>query len=502
MAFNRSSALFATVTLDPRSSAPLYRQLFDALRDAILRGQLQPGLRLPSTRALADELDLSRNTVMLAYEQLLAEGYLEGRVGSGTFVSRTLPEEYFRISSPKQKATSQSGGHPVLSRRGETLVSGPEALAQPSRTVRPFDHALPAIQEFPFRIWSRLVARRWRARPAELLGYGDPAGYRSLREAIATYLGTTRGVQCNPEQVIVASGSLQPLDQVARLLLDPGDAVWIEDPCYQGFKRTLLGAGAHLVQVRVDEEGLDVATGISKSPKARMVHVTPSHQYPLGVTMSLSRRMALLEWASRVGAWVLEDDYGSEYRYRGRPLASLQGLDRAGRVIYPGSFTRSMFPALRLGYLVVPPELTKAFVAARAVIDGPPRSLDQSVLADFITEGHFVRHLRRMRTLYAQRQDVLLKALKRELDGLLEVHAADAGMFLVGWLPAGVDDRVASRLAAKHGVTAEPLSPLSSKSVRRGGLILGYPALEPKHIREGVRRLATALRMIRVNAKG
>jgi GntR family transcriptional regulator/MocR family aminotransferase len=252
-----------------------------------------------------------------------------------------------------------------------------------------------------------------------------------------------------------------------------------------------------MVPLPVDEEGMDVAAGVALCAKARMAHVTPSHQYPLGVTMSLARRMALLEWASRTGAWIVEDDYGSEFRYRGRPLASLQGLDREGRVIYLGSFSRVLFPALRLGYIVVPPDLTDAFISVRAAIDGPPRTLDQSFVADFMTEGHFVRHLRRMRTLYSERQQVLVRAATRDLDGLLEVQPAESGMYVIGWLPPGADDHAASKLAAEEGVIAEPLSPLGSRPMRRGGLLLGYPALGDRQIREGARKLATALRRLR-----
>jgi GntR family transcriptional regulator/MocR family aminotransferase len=272
------------------------------------------------------------------------------------------------------------------------------------------------------------------------------------------------------------------------------DSIWIEDPCYVTAREVLQSAGARVVAVPVDEEGLDVAAAQTCCPNARLAYVTPSHQFPLGVTMSLPRRLALLGWAARRAAWVLEDDYDSEYRYEGRPLASLQGLDRSDRVLYMGSFSKVLFPALRLGYLVVPLPLVQSFVAAHALLDGHSPAFDQAVLAEFMQEGHFVRHVRRMRTLYAERQATLVRAAARELGGLLDVRAAQAGMHLVGWLPKGADDVLASRRAEEAGVTARPLSSFASGPTRQGGLLLGYAALSPAEIRAGVKRLARALR--------
>jgi GntR family transcriptional regulator/MocR family aminotransferase len=296
-----------------------------------------------------------------------------------------------------------------------------------------------------------------------------------------------------PEQVIVVSGSQQALDLSARVLLDPGDAVWVEDPGYMGARGALSGAGARLVPVPVDEEGLEVAKGIEREPGARLACVTPSHQYPLGVTMSLGRRLELLGWAGRSGAWVIEDDYDSEYRYTGRPLEALQGLDTGGRVLYVGTFSKVLFPALRLGYLVVPPDLVDAFASARELTDRHPPTVEQAVLAGFIDEGHFVRHLRRMRALYARRQAALVEEAAHELPGLLDVGPAAAGLHLVGWLPEGEDDREASRRAANRGVEAPPVSLYGAELRVRGGLMLGYAAVAEREMRGGVRRLAEAL---------
>src|SRR5262249_24442085 len=289
----------------------------------------------------------------------------------------------------------------------------------------------------PAEPWGRRAARRWGGGAAEPFGRNDSAGYRPLREAIAGYVGTARGVRCSAEQVIVVAGSKRAIDLAARVLLDVGDAAWVEDPCYRTARRVLLGAGVQVVAVPVDGEGLKVPAGQARCPDARLAYVTPSHQSPLGVTMSLSRRLGLLKWVRRRGAWILEDDYDSEYRYAGRPLASLQGLDQAGRVLYLGSFSKVLFPALRLGYLIVPPHLVDDFVAAHAVLDGPAPLFEQGVLADFLTEGHFVRHVRRMRVLYAERQAALVRAAARDLGGLLDVRAAEAGMHLIGWQPGG-----------------------------------------------------------------
>jgi GntR family transcriptional regulator/MocR family aminotransferase len=324
-----------------------------------------------------------------------------------------------------------------------------------------------------------------------LLGYGHPAGYGPLREEISVYLRASRAVLCEPGQVIVVSGSQQALDLCARVLLDPGDAAWVEDPGYGGARAALLGSGARLVPVPVDGEGLNVAAGKMREPKARLACVTPSHQYPTGTTMSLGRRLELLAWAEESGGWVIEDDYDSEYRYTGRPLEALQGLGEGGRVVYVGTFSKVLFPALRLGYLVVPPGLVDAFVSARELVDRQPPGVDQAVLARFMSEGHFARHLRRMRVLYATRRTALLEAAERHLKGLLKVRPAEAGMHLVGELPEGFDDREASRLAAEAGIEAPAISVYGGAG---SGLMLGYAAVGEEEIEASVRRLAAALR--------
>ncbi len=435
---------------------------------------------------------------MNAFDQLLAEGYVEGHVGSGTFISSILPED---LLEARAKTTHISHLHPGtrgLSLRGKVLAKMRLTVAGRAHKMRPFNPGAPALDEFPIALWSRLVAQRWRGLPAGVLTYGDPAGYMPLREAIAAYLGPSRGVLCQPDQIVIVSGTQQALDLAARILLDPGDSVLVEGYCYVAARSALLGAGACLVPVPVDEAGLDISADVAQSAPARMAYVTPSHQYPLGFTMSLPRRLALLEWANRTHAWILEDDYDSEYRYVGRPLAALQGLDGGGRVIYIGTFSKVLFPSLRIGYLVVPPDLVEAFVAARAVVGWCSPAIDQAVLADFITEGHFTRHIRLMRPIYAERQAELINALRRDVGGLLEVKPSDAGIHLTCALPHHFDDRAVAREAATHGVVVDPLSAYSvgGQEFPRCGLVLGYGAYNVRQIKEAAGKLAVALKAV------
>jgi GntR family transcriptional regulator/MocR family aminotransferase len=492
----RRSAIEATVTaeLDRGSRVPLHRQFYEGLREKVLAGRLRAGMRLPSTRALALELGVSRNTVMGAFLQLLAEGYLVGRVGSGTYVADSLPDDLLRVEASEDRGPGRARAGRGLSARGEVLASTRASTARDRGVPRAFRPGVPALDEFPSRAWGRLAGKVWRSPPRGLLGYGDPAGYRPLREEVAAYLGAARAVRCAWEQVIVVSGSQQALDLAARVLLDPGDAAWVEDPGYAGARGALVAAGARIVPVPVDDEGLRVEDGVERAPDARLAYVSPSHQYPLGATMSLSRRLELLAWASRTGAWVLEDDYDSEYRYTGRPLAALQGLDAEGRVIYLGTFSKVLSPALRLGYLVVPPDLVDPFTAARELADRHSPAVDQAVLARFIAEGHFARHVRRTRVLYAARQAALLEAARLYLSGLLDVRPAEAGMHLVGWLHEGADDREAARRAAAQSVETTALSLYGVEPTQRGGLLLGYAAVGEAEIRTGALCLAAALR--------
>lgn len=481
---------FIALQLDRRSRVPLQRQLYDEIRTAILSGRLAPGARVPATRVLASDTGTSRNTVSGAFDQLLSEGYLEGKVGSGTYVARMLPEDLLRVTrqpGPSRPVIARA----CLSRRGRMLGGIPASLrSREIATEQAFRTGLPAFDEFPRALWARLGARLLRHAPSAVLTYGDPAGYRPLRRAIAEYLRAARGVNCSAEQVIVTAGSQQALDLAARLLLDTGDAAWVEDPGYLGARGALRAAGVRSIPVPVDSGGLSVVEGEKRAPEARLACVTPSHQYPLGMTMPLSRRTSLLAWARRHRAWIVEDDYDSEFRYSGRPLQALQGLDPIGCVIYTGTFSKVLFPSLRLGYMVVPESLVDTFVSARALVDRHPPGLEQAIVAEFLAEGHFARHVRRMRTLYAERQEALVLALGRELGGAIEASPAEAGMNLTAWLRGNARDLELSNKAAQVGVVVTPVSAYALEVKPRSGLLLGYAAFSPRQIREGVRKLA------------
>ena len=480
-----AASLLPPVDLEPRG-APLYRQLTDWFRQAILDGRLRAGQRLPSTRGLAKELGISRIPVLSAYEQLLAEGYLESAVGAGTRVARSLPGD---TASPARPSAAGAARRKVARRVAATQLPEPMWL----KNEGAFRVGLPALEHFPSKVWTRLITRHARSTSRDAMVYGDPLGQLPLREAIAGYLGTFRGVRCEAAQILVTTGSQQGLQCAAQALTDPGDKVWLEDPGYPGARQAFALAGARLVPVRVDGEGLDVAFGIRRARDARLAYITPSHQFPLGSTLSATRRMALLDWAERGGAWIVEDDYDSEYRFGGRPLSALQGSDAGGRVIYVGSFSKVMFPALRLGYVVVPRELMPAFKVIRDATDTFTATLQQAAMADFIREGHFARHLRRTRQVYRERYAVLVEAIARELAGTLELVGTDTGMHLSAFLPEGVDDVEFTRRAAVAGVSVRPLSICYLQPPKRGGLILGYGGATPAQIRDGVRILKQLL---------
>lgn len=514
------------VSLDARLADPLHRQLYESVRAAIVGGRLRPGVRLPSTRALAEQLDVSRNTAMTAFDQLLAEGYLVGRAGSGTYVAAALPERATtarrrlaaarvsadaRASADGSAATTVAAVAPRSARSAATttiacpfLPDVPLAAAADHRSlgrsaaVEPmlaFRLGAPDREHFPVEAWGKLLAKRWNRSAADLLGHRDPRGYAPLRRAVCDYVTTARGVRCEPDHVLIVAGTQQGLALTAQVLLDPGQPAWVEDPGYPGTAGALAAAGVIAVPVPVDADGLDVSAGLRLRPDAKLAVVTPAHQFPTGVPLSPERRAALLGWAASAGAWVFEDDYDSEYRYAGRPLPALQGEGGgADRVVYCGTFSKVLSPSLRLAYLVVPPGLADAFIAAKAFADVQCPPLEQAVLADFVAAGHFARHVRKTRVLYARRQALLVEHARRELVGMLDVRPMSAGMHLVGFLPPGTDDRAASRRAWAAGVDAVPLSVVATAAAVPPALLLGYAGVPDDQIAEGVRRLAVALR--------
>jgi GntR family transcriptional regulator/MocR family aminotransferase len=470
--------------VDRASGTPLHRQIYERLRRAILEGLLRPGQRVPSTRALALELGVSRLPVLAAYDQLLHEGYLEGRVGSGTFVRGELPEALLHAPSPGAPRV-RSGGPPP-SPGGDR--------DRDDRGLGPFRMNLPALDLFPHSAWARLVSRHAHRLTHAHMAYGDPAGLPPLREAIAEHLRTARGVRCEARQVVIVAGSQAALRLAAEVLLGPGDRVAVEEPGYPGARAALSAGGAEVVPVPVDEEGLRVDLLRGRRGRVRAAYVTPSHQYPLGSSMTAARRFALLEWAADRNGWILEDDYDSEYRYVSRPLGALQGMDAQGRVIYIGTFSKVLFPALRVGYLVVPPALLRPFLDAREAFDLLSPTLYQMVLAEFLREGHFSRHLRRMRALYLARRNALLAGLEEHCRDRLRACNTDAGLHVALLLSGGLDDGDVVRRMAGRGLTGVALSTCYAGAGRRSGLLLGFGGSTEARLFEATGVLARVLR--------
>jgi GntR family transcriptional regulator / MocR family aminotransferase len=493
------------VPLDFAAREPLHRQIYEGVRAGILAGRFAANMRLPSTRVLAEELGVARNTVVLAFDQLVAEGYLSTRRGGGTRVRAAVPDSLISVHAPHSARRAVRETVAPMNERARSLLPArfaqvvarhPEIGVRRDGAVVPFALGMPAIDAFPFELWARITSRRWRS-GAVFLGSAATAGDEALRNAIVAYVTSSRGARCAPEQVFIVSGAQQALDLCARVLLEAGDPVWMEDPGYAGARAALAAAGARVIDVPVDDEGMDVSAGERVAPDARLAYVTPSHQYPLGTVMSASRRLSLLNWARRVNGWVLEDDYDSEFRYAGRPIPCLQGLDAerggAARVLYIGTFSKTLAPALRLGYLIVPEELVDVFRVARAIAGGHSPTLEQGVLADFIGEGHYVRHVRRVRALCAERQQALLEAVRGQIGDAMHLAPDAAGLHMVGWLAPGANDAEVAQAAARAGVDASPLSAHSSVAPRRGALLLGYAAFDEREIRAGVEKLSRLL---------
>lgn len=471
-----------TFPFDPSSATPYYRQIYDGYRMAILSGLLRPGERLPSTRALAAELGISRLPAVYAFDQLLHEGYIEGRTGSGTYVKESIPDELATAAS------STSPPPPAVAKKTHAQLRADERAR-----LAPLRVSLPALDRFPVPLWSKLVSKHAKQFTVEQMAYGDPAGHVPLREAVADYLRTARAVRCEADQVLIVSGSQMALQITALSLLGRGTTVCIEEPGYPGAHAALARGGTRLVPVPVDDEGIDVDALAAKGRKVRAVYVTPSHQYPLGVSMTASRRLALLEWARRSDAWIIEDDYDSEYRYASRPLGALQGID-ASRVIYIGTFSKVLFPSLRLGYVVVPRSLIEDFTRHRESIDLFSPVLEQAVLAEFLRDGHFGRHLRRMRALYEKRRDALVRGLREHAEVLVP-HNSDAGLHVSTFLPKGIDDRMIVRECARRGIEATALSTCYVGENPRSGLVLGFGGASERRIIAACKTLGEVLRI-------
>jgi GntR family transcriptional regulator / MocR family aminotransferase len=482
-----AGAALWTTRLDRASPLPLSRQLAAALREALSEGRIESGARLPSTRALASELGLARSTVVGVFEQLAAEGYIASKPGSGYFAAAPLGDASFGATAD----TAAPRPRP-LSRRGERLR---DHCPPPRQAPRPFELGYAEIDGGFVATWKRLASRVLSGRSSLAWNYGDPHGEPGLRRAVADYLAAARGVRCRPEQIVLTSGTQQGLSLAVQVLLDPGAAAWVEDPCYRSTIDILRAADARIVPVPVDTHGLDVAAGQRRAGAApRLVYTTPSRQYPLGMAMPLPRRAALLAWAAQEGVWIIEDDYESEFQAPGQMLPSLQGLDRAGRVIYLGTFSKLLFPSLRLGYAVLPEDLVAPFAGARHLADRQSSALLQAIMLEFMLDGHFARHLKRMRARYAERQNFLAGLMQRRLGDVVDIHPVESGMYLTAWLAESWSDAAAADALAKAGVSAVPLSSLTLETVRRPGLVLGYTGHGEAAIVRAVETMAEMLK--------
>jgi GntR family transcriptional regulator/MocR family aminotransferase len=468
------SAVIAQLHLDRASASSLKEQIYRGLRELIVAGHIARGTLLPSTRVFATELGVSRNTIVAAFEQLIGEGYVTTKLGAGSFVNERLPEDL--LAAPPAPA--------LLVKRAP--INGPPRIASHA-----FALGIPALDEFPYDVWRRLVAKRWR-RPGSLSGYGATAGLRALRDAIVDHVASSRGVRCSADQVFVVSGAHQAFDLAARVTLERDSAVWVEDPGYLGAGRAFQAAGGSLIPVPVDADGIIVDHGLRVAPTPRLIFVTPSQQFPLGATLSMARRTALLAAANTADAWIVEDDYDCEFRYEGRPLPSLQGLDGEGRVIYVGSFSKGLLPGLRLAYLIAPPSLIDPIAELRAVSGSHPPLGDQAVVADFMRDGHYARHIRRMRALYSHRRGCLVDAVRAELGASVDLDVPAGGTHAIAFVNR-VDDVALSAAAAERGVIALPLSAQYRGAGARQGLMLGYGGVREPIMTRAVRALAASL---------
>lgn len=472
--------------LPPRpEGVPHFQWLRNALRAEILNGRIEPGSKLPASRELARQYQLSRGTILAALDELQAEGYLEARRGSGTYVVKILPEHLL----PSQQLAKHEG---AATQPGPHLSTFAARVRPFTLPIKPENNAfrtnLPALDLFPTTLWAQIAARRLRAAtPRHLLGC-EAAGYLPLRQAVAQYAHSSRGINCSAEQIIIVSGVQEGLDLAARLLINPGDKVLMEDPGYQGAYTVFQAMGARVVSMHLDAEG--PAPRESDFRGARLVYVTPGHQYPAGMTMSLPRRLQLLAWAKQHNTPIFEDDYDSEFRFSGRPLPAMQGLDHGSKVIFCGSFNKVMFPSLRLGYLVLPTNLIEIFCRTKAMTTRHQSLLDQATLCDFIEQGHLSRHLRRMRKIYEERFHLLREAARQHLAGFLEIADIEAGLQTIGLLAPGIAAEAIAQRAAERGIDVVPLSRYCHAVSTPEGLQIGFAAVQEKHILSGVLTLA------------
>ena len=479
------------ITINKNSPIPVYRQLYNEFRNAILTGVFRPGQQIPASRELANYFNISRTTVLLAFENLLTEGYIKGKPGSGTFINNELPEN---LLFTKQSVEKQNIALVKKTKAPEAKGSNFKKYLSQERLdynkFEPFKPGIPDLNEFPFHIWTKLISNSGKDISKSDFGYSNSAGYKPLRNAIANYARASRGVKCENNQVIVVNGSQQGIDLVCKILLNKNDNIGFEEPGYIGARDAFSAAGMNIIPMPMDEEGINFK---KTKIKTNLVYVTPSHQYPLGITMSLNRRLELLDYSSSTGCWILEDDYDSEYRYKGQPLSSLQAIDNNNSVIYMGTFSKVMFPGLRLGYLIIPENLIESFTAAKMLTDRNSPILEQAALEKFITEGHYGRHIRRMRMIYQKRKEVFYNYVEKYFSEHIFLYPADAGLHTVGWLKKINNDAEFAKLMFNNGIYTPPLSSYSFTKKLKPGLVLGYAAYSEQQIKNAIKKMASLL---------
>ncbi|NUT78976.1 PLP-dependent aminotransferase family protein [Pseudomonas sp. C1C7] len=485
--------LLSAIDIDRASPIPLYRQLYLQIRKQVLGGRIQGGVRLPSTRTLSKELELSRITILNAFDQLIAEGFLASRTGAGTYVSdewenRGNADEQQR-QPPRLSDLSQS----MLSLRSDHFRGMSYADWDPAAPVS-FLPSHSTYDAFPQTVWRRLMNRHLLKPTKAMLGYGELQGLQALRTAITEYVFDARGIDCTAGQVVIVSGAQQAFNLLGMLLLNPQDSVWMEDPGHIAARIALQAQGAQVVPLPIDEQGIDVEQGLRECPDARLVFTTPSRQHPLGVTLSYARRQALIDWAAQQQSWIIEDDCDSELRYSGRLLPALYAMDQMARVIYVGTFSKVLFPSLRLGYVILPHALVEPFCTLRAVMDRSPPTVLQATTADFMIEGHFLGHIRRMRALYQARQQALVEQLEKRIGRFFRITPVEAGMHLIAWLPAGLDDAAIARDLAGHNIHTYALSDYCIGRTLPPALLIGFAGTPEQQAAERVEALARALR--------
>ena len=481
------------IHIEFNSVVPLYKQLYNFIREAILSRRLKGGQKLPGTRTFSSELNISRNTVVQAFEQLMIEGYINGKIGAGTYITNDIPDKFLTVKKTQSEIKNKTKPFSLkLDKRFGTPALIHRNYSEDE--IIPFQNGLPSLEDFPFQTWLRIINKNGTYIPSLQFGYKSSTGYQPLKEAIANYLQTYRAVNCVPEQIVIVNGSQQGLDLIGRTLLKENDNVLLEDPGYFGTRASVLSANVNILPTPVDDEGINIDYAAKNYPRPDFIYTTPSHQYPLGSTMSISRRLKLLEYADNNDAWIIEDDYDSEFRYTGSPLPSLQGMDKFNRVIYIGTFSKVLFPGLRLGYLVLPNiEMVNSFAVVKSITDRQSPIFEQIVLTKFIEGGHFTKHIRKMRMLYKERQAFLIAELKKETGGLLEVNPSNAGMHIVAWLPEKFNDKKISDLAKENKIIVSPVSEYVLKFNRRPGLVIGYTAFNKSKLKAGVQSLKKIL---------